>query len=222
MGSKAAGGGVLDRDRPDERRAHDAAVLSGRGKQDGDALVGAALVFAGHVQHDVVPAVAPVVRKARRKALGPLGEDEEPHVGSLSDEEGFDSEDVLSDESPEEGDSDFDEDKEDRAERLHAERLSARRKRQRAEDLAVEATSKNKRLPVRGEAGTWLEGDEGDEDSEGDEDAEGLPDEQVGKGMGKSSRATHPVQLADAPSSDEDSEADEEEERHQEPVSISY
>lgn len=84
--TEASRSGVLYGDRSDKRSAHDAAVLGGRGEQGGDALVGATLVFACDVQHDVVPAVAPVCRKAAGKALGPLGEDEEAHVGTLSDD----------------------------------------------------------------------------------------------------------------------------------------
>ena len=71
---------------PDKRCAHDAAVLGGRGQQEGNPLVGAALVLAGDVQHDVVPAVAPVGRKTGGEALGPLGENVEPHVGAFADD----------------------------------------------------------------------------------------------------------------------------------------
>lgn len=84
--TEASRSSLLYGDRSDKRSAHDAAVLGGRGEQRGDALVGATLVFACDVQHDVVPAVVPVCRKTAGKALGPLGEDEEAHVGTLSDD----------------------------------------------------------------------------------------------------------------------------------------
>lgn len=57
------GGKVLpDTHRSDEGRAHNALVLEGQVKQDGDALIGAALIFTGDVEKDVVPTAAPVRR----------------------------------------------------------------------------------------------------------------------------------------------------------------
>ena len=60
------GGKVLpDAYWPDEGRAHDALVLEGQVKQNGNALIGAALIFTGDIEKDVVPTAAP----ARRQAL---------------------------------------------------------------------------------------------------------------------------------------------------------
>ena len=57
------GGKVLpDAYWPDEGRAHDALVLEGQVEQDGNALIGAALIFTGDVEKDVVPTAAPVRR----------------------------------------------------------------------------------------------------------------------------------------------------------------
>ena len=57
------GGKVLpDAYWPDEGRAHDALVLEGQVKQNGNALIGAALIFTGDVEKDVVPTAAPVRR----------------------------------------------------------------------------------------------------------------------------------------------------------------
>lgn len=58
--SKAPGGGFFDRYASDERRTHDAAVYCGRGEQEGNPFICPALVFAGYVEHDVLPAIAPV------------------------------------------------------------------------------------------------------------------------------------------------------------------
>ena len=57
------GGKVLpDAYRPDEGRAHDTLVFEGQVEQDGNALIGAALIFTGDVEKDVVPTAAPVRR----------------------------------------------------------------------------------------------------------------------------------------------------------------
>ena len=66
--------------RPDERRAHDALMLEGQLQQDRDALVGAALVFAGDVEHHVLPAAVPVPRKVVGGAFRTLCQQEELHV----------------------------------------------------------------------------------------------------------------------------------------------
>lgn len=69
------GGKVLpDAYWPDEGRAHDALVLEGQVKQDGNALIGAALIFTGDVEKDVVPTAAPVRRQALPYPLRPFGE----------------------------------------------------------------------------------------------------------------------------------------------------
>ena len=51
-----------DTHRSDEGRAHNALVLEGQVKQNGNALIGAALIFTGDVEKDVVPTAAPVRR----------------------------------------------------------------------------------------------------------------------------------------------------------------
>ena len=57
------GGKVLpDAYWPDEGRAHNAFVLEGQVKQDGDALVGTALILTGDIEKDVIPSAAPVRR----------------------------------------------------------------------------------------------------------------------------------------------------------------
>lgn len=69
------GGKVLpDAYWPDEGRAHDALVLEGQVKQNGNALIGAALIFTGDVEKDVVPTAAPVRRQALPYPLRPFGE----------------------------------------------------------------------------------------------------------------------------------------------------
>ena len=84
--SKATGGGFLDRYASDERRTHDAAVCGRRGEQEGNPLICPALVFAGYVEHDVLPAIAPVAGQTVAKALGTFGQNEELYVGSLADD----------------------------------------------------------------------------------------------------------------------------------------
>lgn len=84
--AQASGCGFLERGAADERRVHDAAMLCRRGEQEGDALVSATLVLAGHVEHDVLPAISPVGRQATGEAFRPFGEDEEPHVGTGTDD----------------------------------------------------------------------------------------------------------------------------------------
>jgi len=79
------GGQILpDAHRPDEGRAHNALVLEGQVKQDGDALIGAALVFAGDVEKDVVPSAAPVRRQTLPYPLRPFGEQKKPHIAALA------------------------------------------------------------------------------------------------------------------------------------------
>ena len=79
------GGKVLpDAHRPDEGRAHNALVLEGQVKQDGDALIGAALVFAGDVEKDVVPSAAPVRRQTLPYPLRPFGEQKKHHIAALA------------------------------------------------------------------------------------------------------------------------------------------
>lgn len=73
-----------DAHRPDEGRAHDAFVLERQVKQDGNPLVGAALVFAGDVEKDVVPSAAPVRRQALPHPLRPLGKQEKHHIAALA------------------------------------------------------------------------------------------------------------------------------------------
>ena len=79
------GGKVLpDAHRSDEGRAHDALVLEGQVKQNGNALIGAALVFAGDVEKDVVPSAAPVRRQTLPYPLRPLCEQEKHHIAALA------------------------------------------------------------------------------------------------------------------------------------------
>ena len=79
------GGKVLpDTHRSDEGRAHDALVLEGQVKQNGNALIGAALVFAGDIEKDVVPSAAPVRRQALPHPLRTLGEQEKHHIAALA------------------------------------------------------------------------------------------------------------------------------------------
>lgn len=84
--SKATGGGFFDRHASDKRRAHDAAVCCGRGEQEGNPLICPALVFAGNVEHDVMPAIAPVAGQTAAKTLGAFGQNEELYVGPLADD----------------------------------------------------------------------------------------------------------------------------------------
>ena len=79
------GGKVLpDAYRSDEGRAHNALVLEGQVKQDGDALIGAALIFTGDVEKDVVPTAAPVRRQALPYPLRPFGEQKKHHIAALA------------------------------------------------------------------------------------------------------------------------------------------
>ena len=79
------GGKVLpDAYWPDEGRAHDALVLEGQVKQNGNALIGAALIFTGDVEKDVVPTAAPVRRQALPYPLRPFGEQKKHHIAALA------------------------------------------------------------------------------------------------------------------------------------------
>ena len=79
------GGKVLpDAYWPDEGRAHDALVLEWQVKQNGNALIGAALIFTGDVEKDVVPTAAPVRRQALQHPLRPLCEQEKHHIAALA------------------------------------------------------------------------------------------------------------------------------------------
>ena len=79
------GGKVLpDTHRSDEGRAHNALVLEGQVKQNGNALIGAALIFTGDVEKDVVPSAAPVRRQALPYPLRPFGEQKKYHIAALA------------------------------------------------------------------------------------------------------------------------------------------
>ena len=79
------GGKVLpDAHRSDEGGAHNAFVLEGQIKQDGDALIGAALIFTGDVEKDVVPTAAPVRRQALPHPLRTFGEQKKHHIAALA------------------------------------------------------------------------------------------------------------------------------------------
>lgn len=79
------GGKVLpDAYRSDEGRAHDALVLEGQVEQDGNALIGAALILAGDIEKDVVPSAAPVRRQTLPHPLRPLCEQEKHHIAALA------------------------------------------------------------------------------------------------------------------------------------------
>ena len=80
----ACGEGGRQADRADEGRAHDAFVLEGQIEQQRQAFVGTALVFAGDVEEDVVPAVAPVAGQAVGNALRALGEQVKDDVAALA------------------------------------------------------------------------------------------------------------------------------------------
>lgn len=80
----AGGKGGRQADRADEGRTHDAFVLEGQLQQQGQAFVGTALVFAGDVEKDVVPAVAPVTWKAAGDALRTFGEKIKDDVAALA------------------------------------------------------------------------------------------------------------------------------------------
>ena len=79
------GGKVLpDTHRSDEGRAHDALMFEGQVKQNGNALIGAALIFTGDVEKDVVPTAAPVRRQTLPHSLRPLCEQEKHHIAALA------------------------------------------------------------------------------------------------------------------------------------------
>ena len=79
------GGKVLpDAHRPNEGGAHNAFVLEGQIKQDGDALVGTALILTGDIEKDVVPSAAPVRRQALPYPLRPFGEQKKHHIAALA------------------------------------------------------------------------------------------------------------------------------------------
>ena len=79
------GGQILpDTHRSDEGRTHDALVLERQIKQDGDALVGTALILTGDIEKDVVPSAAPVRRQALPYPLRTLGEQEKHHIAALA------------------------------------------------------------------------------------------------------------------------------------------
>ena len=79
------GGKVLpDAHRPNEGGAHNAFVLEGQIKQDGDALVGTALILTGDIEKDVVPSAAPVRRQALPHPLRPLCEQKKHHIAALA------------------------------------------------------------------------------------------------------------------------------------------
>ena len=79
------GGKVLpDTHRSDEGRAHNTLVLEGQAEQNGNALIGAALVFTSDVEKDVVPSAAPVRRQALPHPLRPLGEQKKHHIAALA------------------------------------------------------------------------------------------------------------------------------------------
>lgn len=80
----AGGKGGRQADRADEGRTHDAFVLERQLQQQGQAFVGAALVFAGDIKEDVVPTVAPVAGQAAGDALRTFGEQVEDDVAALA------------------------------------------------------------------------------------------------------------------------------------------
>jgi nucleolar complex protein 3 len=125
--------------------------------------------------------------------------DEDDGFGDLASDEDFDSEASFSDESHDE--SSDSEDGGEKAERLHEERMKARRKREQVEEAQEAQTSKRKRLPVRGTEGKWTDDDSEGESSEGSTSAK--PERK------KKSRAIHAVQVADALSSEEEEDLEE-------------
>ena len=59
-------------------------VLEGQVKQNGNALIGAALIFTGDVEKDVVPTAVPVRRQALPYPLRPFGEQKKHHIAALA------------------------------------------------------------------------------------------------------------------------------------------
>ena len=59
-------------------------MLEGQVKQNGNALIGAALIFTGDVEKDVVPTAAPVRRQALPYPLRPFGEQKKHHIAALA------------------------------------------------------------------------------------------------------------------------------------------
>lgn len=70
----------------DERSRHKTLVLGRNVKQQGQSLVCSPLVLAGHVEHHVLIAIAPVVGQTLTNAAGSFGEQAEGHVRSLPDD----------------------------------------------------------------------------------------------------------------------------------------
>lgn len=71
---------TVDAHRPDKGGAHDAFVFKGQGMKNGNTLVGAALVFAGDIEKDILPAVAPIRWETLCHSLGAFGEEHEHHI----------------------------------------------------------------------------------------------------------------------------------------------
>ena len=79
------GGKVLpDAYWPDEGRAHDALMFEGQAKQNGNALIGAALILTGDIEKDVIPSAAPVRRQTLPYPLRPFGEQKKHHIAALA------------------------------------------------------------------------------------------------------------------------------------------
>lgn len=109
--------------------------------------------------------------------------------------ESFDSAASMSGEENNTSDSDLDdEEKAERAEKLHEGKLTARKRRQELQEAQDAQGSKKRRLPVRGETGTWKEEQLPDSDEE-----EVSDEESTAKGKkAKASRTLHTVKLSDA------------------------
>ena len=75
----------FDGNRSNEWGAHDTFVLEGQLQQDRNALVRSLLVFTGDIEHDVFPAVTPVLRQMVCDTLRTFRQQEEFHIRALMD-----------------------------------------------------------------------------------------------------------------------------------------
>ncbi|CAO1625523.1 unnamed protein product [Jaminaea pallidilutea] len=133
-------------------------------------------------------------------SAGSGGDDDD--ISILDSEEEFDSQDAFSDE--EDSEEEDEDTRTERVEHAHQERIKARERRQKLEEREAMQNGKGKRLPVRGQAGTWQEGSA---DASSD-DEEGKKEAATRSSRRDKDRALHSLRLADA----DDSEGEEESE----------
>ena len=67
----------------DQRRAHDSFMLKRQRQKDRNPLVRSPLIFAGHIEEDIGPAVSPVPGKTQLCAFGTLRQQKKLHISSL-------------------------------------------------------------------------------------------------------------------------------------------